>query len=104
MSEVASLELCKKLFELSGWDAADFWYWGGNIQQPLLRSNEVNLHKLDEYTPAYSLGFLLRQICSVWLPRKAFDRVSQLMTSDKLSFEGAAAKLAIELWKQGILK
>ena len=46
MSQVASRELCKELYELSGWDGTDEQYHVG----------------MAEYCPAYDLGYLLRKL------------------------------------------
>lgn len=107
MSNVASLEHCKELYELSGWNPHDLPdHPGSNGKLP--------------YVPAYDLGYLLRK-----LPRTAITRIDQndfknaewvadsfLLRDRKrkpVQFradtpEDAAANLAIELFKQGVLK
>lgn len=98
---VASLELCKELYELSGWD------------------NREQYHYIDgSPVPAYDFGYLLRK-----LPEGTTIRVnkrnpvklgknqgpySALMYGYRGAVradtpEDCAAKLAIELLKQGVL-
>lgn len=129
---VASLELCKELYELSGWDRTDKSWWieqWGNFDTEVARY----AHKQDEddtstiHYPAYDLGYLLRKLPNyVWSERyqeKARlwvrkdednwfawyfvngiqDVVSEFGTNADTP-EDATAKLAIELFKQGILK
>jgi hypothetical protein len=95
----ASLELCKELYELSGWNA------------PVV--------SMDGPTPRYDLGYLLRK-----LPKHVEDQWLHIapITDNKWAAhymmmgvksagqdewadtpEDAACKLAIELFKQGIL-
>ncbi|WP_427007158.1 hypothetical protein [Pseudarthrobacter sp. H2] len=121
---VASLELCKELYELSGWGmevppaAYRFWYW-------IEAHGEYNLDDGDLMSedhppfPAYDLGYLLRK-----LP-KLVDGAGLLMQFDGSDDDGwciyyeeqpvkykafyfdaaedAAASLAVQLFKQGIL-
>ena len=93
---VASLELSKELYELSGWEAGYMdWHY-------------------DEYVrrvgPKYDLGYLLRKLPeqthvyftgTSWATTWNKPYKSRSTSSD--SPENAAAKLAIELFKQGIL-
>lgn len=55
---VASLENCKRLYELSGWNPrTNWWFADGTIgEQKLL------LKRTDEVGPAYDLGYLLRKL------------------------------------------
>lgn len=128
MSHVASLELCKELYELSDWeDTRDDWYkqdgYGADLV-PSTTSAQFGTHERFELFPAYDLGYLLRK-----LPddvRRA-DDVPYGLTLHKLGDrdfhlnywwfddclysdlepvatpEDAATKLAIELFKQGVL-
>jgi hypothetical protein len=50
----ASLELCKELYELSGWDNGWYSYWGRGIVAR--DSTEQRI------CPAYDLGYLLRKL------------------------------------------
>jgi hypothetical protein len=117
---VASLELCKELYELSGWQyemgTNGFWY---TDHTPDL---VVATYVSGDSTPAYDLGYLLRK-----LPESIgeFDNFIMIKPDNwrvgygedsaddciwwKLIWESdtpedAVAKLAIELFKQGVLK
>jgi len=59
MSDVASLELCKELYELSKWDdAASYWFRFGSH----LGDKEVwGVGPGGEF-PAYDLGYLLGKL------------------------------------------
>ena len=120
---VASLSLCKDLYQRSGWKGTDYFYQfieysdlstGYYLINPVL---ETPLHA-NAY-PAYDLGFLLRR-----LPRQAWQKDFYLLVSDsewvagydskhptglpRSAFadtpEDAACKLCVELFKKGILK
>lgn len=106
---VASQPLCKELYELSGWDETTFCYF----------TNNDGSHRITATTktsdPAYDLGYLLRKLPVESMVEKTSDGYSSQTTSNNLSTvshvicdadtpEDAAAKLAIELWKQGVLK
>lgn len=95
---VASLELCKELHTLSGWETPldQFHY---NEGEPL---------------PAYDLGYLLRKLqrnhvelygltTGEWTARAYWHSTEQARAEYADTPEDAAAKLAIELFKQGIL-
>ena len=112
---VASLELCKELYELSGWDNTYFNYaeheLDGNIVLPYHRDSE-NSSKWFE-CPAYTLGYLLRKMSlgfrdlsyhsdGRWIARSGAG-TGRFMKSAKTP-EDAAAKLAIELWKRGLVE
>lgn len=114
---VASLELCKELYELSGWTKPkddDEWHWESVTTEKWI-------------APKYDLGYLLRKLPSLPDPEFGeeesyyphvvnlqthsmagyFDEDFSLWgewTATALTPEDAACKLAIELWKQGILK
>lgn len=111
----ASLELCQDLFDLSGWDNKELKHeyiktWDG----------------YDEYDlPLYTLGYLLRKLpANIWWPDKeryvwatvqrddqgyqaCYEDVGGFTPNDYICFadtpEDATAKLAIELFKQGVL-
>lgn len=108
MNEVASLDLCKELYELSGWEDTHFYYGGHPTAVYTSSSN------LAEY-PAYSLGYLLRKLPSCPMLKKLpKDVVGDWVIGvgidgryfEKLGDtpENVCAELAIELFKQGILK
>lgn len=112
---VASLENCKELYELSGWetgDSPDCWYWK---KQSFAR----------HVCPAYNLGFLLRKlpyshkgVNLELVPRfdgtwfigyaagkefLATDPQDKYLWAEADTPENATCKLAIELFKQGVL-
>lgn len=108
---VASLELSKELFELSGWKDTHFSY----------RATPSNSGKdyrvidispnIQQDIPAYDLGYLLRKLPSqIALTKGIFYACTWIAEdhNDSHNFiaktpEDAVAKLAIELFKQGIL-
>lgn len=115
----ASLELCKELYKVSGWKA-DYWYdW--NHGEPTVEDM-----KLSEFNiPAYDLGYLLRKLprfieeetMHYWLNLAPDAETEWFATYDyydaspkgiaggyKATPEDALVELAIELFKQGILK
>lgn len=112
---VASLEFCKELYELSGWDGTYFLYTKNG------RVSTVASMFAHKPTPAYDLGYLLRKMPEVRLetwhnghvvikhftsngvPEK-LERLGKHVTSEADNPEDAACKLAIELFKQGVLK
>jgi len=128
---VASLELCKELYEVSGWEpdrvanyislyvlfAGKEWIHGKYLRE--MRRGDI---------PAYDLGYLLRKLQADkidhvvrWVNDKPTDKIDQaikewhgnwisgtLFMPFKDYFiadtpEDATCKLAIELFKQGIL-
>lgn len=126
MSYVASLELCKELYELSGWadtelfhvyvidalggqgwDLGDKYFYG---------DKEVTLDSTKR-VPAYSLGYLLRKLPAGTVISQSYDvhrkhdwhtcYVPVVWPEDKIvqvwddTPEDAICKLAIELFKQG---
>lgn len=115
---VASLELCKELYELSGWeDGARLpWYCWIEAHQ------EYDIDNGRPEFPAYELGYLLRKIKNQLTKNQWLDiRVNEKSTDGYVGAYGtweqghlehleaaipedAAARLAIELFKQGILE
>lgn len=106
---VASLPLCKELYELSGWDGVTQYH---------------SVADAPDNIPAYDLGYLLRKLPNS-LPFKFYGGNSTNPYTFQLrknkaywlacypstelqeaadTPEDAAAKLAIDLFKQGILK
>lgn len=125
----ASLDLCKELYELSGWNDNDKWYCLKNFttdpEYELEDSPIVADYIPDGNIPAYDLGFLLRKLPQQLALIQTYDNkwqakwtvpipvtyVSQPTAliqlgayfQDADNLEDATAKLAIELFKNGIL-
>lgn len=132
---VASLELSKELYKLSGWVGTEYHYFhdkrkyqhsdkpvsdghklniGNHVYQPVFSSDEY------DSAPAYDAGYLLRKL--------PVDRIYTMLRdvihhgdgakTNRYTFrelsgtehlwadtaEDALCKLAIELWKSGVLK
>ena len=101
---VASLSLCKALYEVNGWDDT-YFVWREDLPEAVSRVD------WDEYDyPAYDLGYLLRKlpvgihirrkmdVYQAWLLPKAGE-----MSYFAIAPEDAACRLAVELFKQNIL-
>lgn len=101
---VANLELCKELYELSNW-TTDKWI-DGDTGLP------INGYLAVGDVPAYDLGYLLRKLPPSYSVRHTSEGVfTVILHQGVLSKqtqadipEDAACKLAIELFKQGILQ
>lgn len=117
---VASLELCKALYELSGWkETFNCWEYSDGIPagEPYLMQPELvrryglwGTQDLKKQYPAYDLGYLLRKLpigTELAIEDDAFYfsyyKDGTLYGPTSKSPEDAAATLAIELFKQGIL-
>lgn len=127
---VASLELCKELYELSGWETADFAYPTGHQPErdyPYFRPLK-GLGPLCGDTPAYTLDYLLRKVRTVeteggiygrdlynvvvtGMKNTYFATLDSIATGSRRGFEfvdvepeNAVARLFIEMFKQGILE
>lgn len=116
---VASLELCKELFELSGWeDTEKVWYQvpedDDSISYEVLNYGEVAIRDGvrvgSDLAPAYDLGYLMRKLGdnvelehfgAGWDVQKYHEDSFTSAAAD--TSEDAAAKLAIELIKQNVL-
>jgi hypothetical protein len=109
---VASLELCKELYELSGWDDGDldWWRYDDGLKKHVLDIELV----AGSIAPAYNLGYLMRKLPNLSLHKEARNNgvytcaywlggIKNLIVKDDTP-EDAACKLAIELFKQGVLK
>lgn len=109
---VANLELCKELYELSGWGDTYFWFAGGHLQR---NQDPPRALLSDKTVAAYDLGYLLGKLQSYW-PMAVYiggGKQNEWSVSVNSKYhvtpqeadipENAAAKLAIELFKQGIL-
>ena len=121
---VASLDLCKELYELSGWidapwayqlevgkrgleavEVVDNSHWGG-ISRHLFEKDTITGRE-PAYLPAYDLGYLLRKLpegCSIHKKENGYRWSMNHITDECTDTpEDAACKLAIELFKQGVL-
>lgn len=122
---VANMELCKSLYELSGWDGTfQFWSKGVNGYLPYMVVEREPIWK-DDYYPAYDLGYLLRKLphhkdgfyyfrphleqerdkkWGAYLECDTTYEGQELLASGVDDTpEDATCKLAIELFKQGVL-
>lgn len=122
---VAELSLCKELYELSGWRDTSEFYVNGMLQHGIDTAFEDHAIKTNYpgYSPAYSLGYLLRRLPE-FIDWKELQHNLSLYPSGvlggwvakyenaplKTAFqvvadtpENAAAKLCIALFKQKIL-
>ena len=134
---VATLELCKELYGLSGWDDTplhwsdhEFGHTGGvhghSEEYELITGwvEDIETGEEVELLPAYTLGYLLRNLPksierdgrhyalhlqhdlsrTLWrITYGGTGKLRQNMSTGRAP-EDAAAKIAIELFKQGILK
>lgn len=117
---VANLELCKELYELSGWlkGTEKFWFEPGDGFKNQLINKKFKPNGFNENGrfPAYDLGYLLRKLPGVkleqidkdfWNAQKSYNDGTELpdyKSCDGSTPEDAVCKLAIELFKQGILE
>lgn len=109
---VASLELCKELYKLSGWKDTEAVYIDmSSIHYAVYKKDVEGTEKVKEsLPPAYSLGYLLRKLPPAINMRKEANKywfrhataTPRWIAAD--TPEDCAAKLAIELWKQRVLK
>lgn len=124
---VASLENCKELFELSEWDDSSAYWTKDTYPATKFEPFVSDLHEGTNFkhiAPAYDLGFLLRKL-PPYLGTEDDDWLLRLMPSylgetwsigyaglKDLRFlhaqqgdipENALCKLAIQLFKQGLL-
>ncbi len=131
---VASLELCKELYELSGWGDTEYGYYyrsrvAEDLHEPRLATDrELMIQNLYSYVAdgsrysAYDLGYLFRKLHPAGFflrwgidfesrPDAGKDKWFICALDDKhdirfwdTNVEDAACKLAIELFHQGVLK
>lgn len=113
---VASLENCKRLYELSEWDNSE-WVWAVNIAtgKPVSfhHSKVPTTYPYEQTYHAYDLGYLIRKFRMVDLqfnPELYFDkwhiRYGDQKTEIRLTGdtpEDVACLLAIKLFEEGIL-
>lgn len=112
--QVVSLELCKTLWELSGWNP-DQWAYDVSYADAWLRyiadfPEESRERRLIDMVPAYTLGFLLRKLperpilrrrATGWSCEVDIEGLSNHVVAD--TPEEATCKLAAKLFKAGIL-
>lgn len=101
---VASLELCRELYELSGWYDTDYIYYsnGGEYSGAYYHRNMV--FQKPKNMPAYDLGYLLRKLNRhFYATQKAELRrlgTYLLLVDDP---ENKLVEYAIQLFKQSVL-
>ena len=102
---VASKELCKELYELSGWgsklavaDNTDYLWEDGEL---IHRASQIK--NLKGIVPAYDLGYM-RKMVYEHTPSNMVDVVESNFSKALFLGEDATAKFVIGLFKQGILK
>jgi hypothetical protein len=107
----ASLELCKELYELSGWltgiDGNCYVSLTGERRGFEVRPVTDTGNARIQICPAYDLGYLLRKLPAGNVLTALEDEwiaSSSPKVTTAPNPEDAAAKLAIELFKEGILK
>lgn len=118
----ASLNLCKKLYELSGWnEPSEGWYKDNNEEWIGVRAlydhkpgGDINVDTRSNFiSPAYDLGYLLRKLplgteltkgTKGYFIAPPYQYRKRSMAEYFDTPEDAACKLAIELFKQGVLK
>lgn len=112
---VASLELCKQLYELSGWENAQFdWIeiptWNHKFPKPpdqVVYNHICDTEHQKFICPAYDLGYLretiLYALSSGPYKEGEYEVLVARLASALVIGEDRTAKLAIELHKQGIL-
>lgn len=129
MMQVASLELSRTLYELSGWHETDYC-WPTDYPEALGAPSEPSHYggwhdDCPDYLPAYGAGYLLRK-----LPLKVKDeyqgdifgvhlkqtggtgwivyygepgKSTEMYFNSGDTPENALCLLAVELWKQGVI-
>lgn len=124
MTHVASLELCKELYKLSGWvDVESYYeYYPVADKHALRHSAPGNAFAEDRILPdyifpAYDLGYLLRKLLTVSgidffvTEEGTHFALAQSLANDNETPHGegktpedATAKLCCELIRQGVIK
>lgn len=126
---IANLELCKELYELSAWDDCWLCYVEDPASIVVVDRDYADAHDANKYAPAYELGFLLRKLPQFTDTKHRFtlqpagvvggkkypynaawcasyddtNRRSNIKEQYADTPEDALCKLAIELFKQGVL-
>lgn len=118
MSNVASLELCRELYELSGWGDTEHHWWpdwwtSGGKATANIKPIDLDPKIEADLIPAYDLGYLVRKLPeqtsvyryeNVWVANRENERRTgypAIIEAD--TPENAVASLAILLFQQGIL-
>lgn len=121
---VASLELCRELYELSGWKGTSYTFRSIDGKTWELFAPK-RLERLDRSAgavrPAYDLGYLMRKLPQIDVEKTKLHLTLLTLPKSFKAFyakrgfgirhgvtantpEDAAASLAIKLFEQGILK
>lgn len=118
---VASLELCRELYELSEWiETFNYWEYTDGIPEgvPYLSQPELerryglwSTQELKKRFPAYDCGYLLRKLPDInllrdvkrseWMATAPFR--SKVLNEWADTPEDTLCKLAIALFKEGVL-
>lgn len=123
---VASIDLCKTLFEMSGWGKShrphgmQLYAVSKNGEYLGITGDKFLLKDFDKFVPAYDLGFILRKLPEIRLetwhngqvvikyytvsgvPSK-LERKGKIVKAEADTPEDAACRLAIILFEQGVL-
>lgn len=104
---VASLENCKTLCELSGWADTEFTYYANAGQHSGTMMHRSQVFDKDENLPAYDLGYLIRKLPDATIIRYGSSKYLAVYGAGTLQQEdtpeNALCQLAIELFKSGTL-
>lgn len=107
---VANIDLCRELYELSGWET-ESWLSASDLLPEVIDGKKTGRYKRQQ-VPAYDLGFLLRKLPEATHIARFTDTYQALYVVRGIpqeecradTPEDAACKLAIELFKHGVLK
>lgn len=109
----AEVELCRKLYDVSGWDDTSFKYVGGSRDNIQLRPRNKRITAPD--VPAYDLGYLVRRLpypVSVTANQKGFVTTAAMMRHRPPFFnylardaspENSTVDVLLEMFKQNVL-
>lgn len=126
---VAPLDLCRELYELSGWGADCEHHWlHRDLYNRMPRQSDLKDGQSEEdYAPAYDLGYLIRKLPGhIVLTSTTWDGIhTEKPKGQELDYQASACyqsnvkgllvqevantpedalcKLAIQLFKQGVL-
>jgi hypothetical protein len=112
---VASIDLCKTLFSDSGWFGTSLNYFRFHDGKETIEPRPMSGYISAQGIPAYDLGYLLRKLPPSTAIRKrptngatkeysAFTAVRRGVVALDSTPEDAAARLAIQLFKQAVLR
>lgn len=112
MSNTASLELCKELYELSGWSDAEH-AWSNSMGETRVVCKRFNTGHMSQICPAFSAGYLLRKLPLYELTNNGLILSADYYDSNNDRFisaygapsklEDILAELCIKMFKKGIL-